>query len=109
MTIWTQDLFLPQTAKYQAIADAIEHFVAEGQLKAEEKLPTQRWLAKQLDVTVGTVGRGYAAAEAKGLVRSIVGSGCFVVGAETSADASGHPLPIDLGLNAQPAIDNDTD
>jgi DNA-binding transcriptional MocR family regulator len=77
MTMWK-----PQTdesgPRYIAIADAIERDVAGGVLTEGTKLPTHRELAKTLGVTVGTVSRGYAEAERRGLTTGEVGRGTFV-------------------------------
>ncbi len=64
--------------RYQRIAEAIAEGVAEGLLKAGDALPTQRALASALDVTPGTVIRGYAEAARKGLISGAVGRGTFV-------------------------------
>ena len=63
MTIWTPRLPQAAKSKYVAIADAIGADVASSKLQPGQKLPTQRELAKRLDVTVGTIGRAYALAE----------------------------------------------
>lgn len=63
---------------YRAIADTIAEAVDEGRLSPGERLPTHRELAEKLQVTVGTVTRGYAEAGRRGLVEGLVGSGTFV-------------------------------
>jgi DNA-binding transcriptional MocR family regulator len=79
MTIWTPDLSHRTGPKYRAIADAIAADVADGTLVPGERLPPQRSLAWTLGVTVGTISRGYAEAEKKGLVKGTVGSGTYVL------------------------------
>ncbi|WP_428243882.1 PLP-dependent aminotransferase family protein [Gynuella sp.] len=64
--------------KYKALADAIEQAIQRGELLPGEKLPTHRYLADQLNVTVGTITRGYAEAERRQLLTSKVGSGTYV-------------------------------
>ncbi|MEO1082677.1 MAG: PLP-dependent aminotransferase family protein, partial [Acidobacteriota bacterium] len=49
-----------------------------GDLNPGDRLPTHRELAKKLGVTVGTVSRGYAEAEQRGLIAGEVGRGTFV-------------------------------
>lgn len=61
-----------------AIADAIERDVRSGALTEGTRLPTHRELAELLGVTVGTVTRGYAEAERRGLTTGEVGRGTFV-------------------------------
>jgi len=78
MTIWTPDLSNYKNARYQAIADEIERGIKQGSLNAGDKLPTHRALADQLSVTIGTVTRGYAEAEKRGVVTARVGRGTFI-------------------------------
>lgn len=63
---------------YQALADAIAADLARGRLRPGDRLPTHRALARMLGVTVGTVARGYAEAERRGLLGGEVGRGTFV-------------------------------
>ncbi|GII25009.1 aminotransferase-like domain-containing protein [Planosporangium mesophilum] len=63
---------------YQALADAIGADVAHGRLNPGDRLPTHRALARTLGVTVGTVARGYAEAERRGLLGGEVGRGTFI-------------------------------
>lgn len=78
MTIWLPTRLKDETPKYLAIALAIEEDVREGRLSPGDRLPPQRDLADRLGITVGTVTRGYAEAERRGLVRGEVGRGTFV-------------------------------
>ena len=77
MTMWTPKL-REGAARYLAIADAIERDLESGALAEGERLPTHRDLATVLGVTVGTVSRGYAEAERRGLTVGEVGRGTFV-------------------------------
>lgn len=100
MTIWIPDLTGRDGPRYLAIADALGDDVACGRLSAGAQLPTQRDLAEQLRLTVGTISRAYAEAERRGLIRGEVGRGTFV--SEPSgdhADARESSGVIDLGLN----------
>lgn len=78
MTIWKPELEPGPVPRYQAIADAIANDVDRGVLPAGTRLPTHRDLAKHLGVTVGTITRGYAEAERRGLTLGEVGRGTFV-------------------------------
>lgn len=78
MTIWNPAIEEMDAPRYLAIADAIERDVAAGVLAEGERLPTHRELARRLGVTVGTVTRGYAEAERRGLTGGEVGRGTFV-------------------------------
>lgn len=103
--MWKIELSEDTGTKYEQIASAIEQDIASGQLKPGDRLPPQRKLAKQLSVTIGTIGRAYALAERRGLTRSEVGRGCFVVPAPRSqATESDRDLVIDLGMNLPPDL-----
>lgn len=64
--------------KYQALAWIIEQAIHEGKLTDQQKLPAQRLLADQLQVTHGTVTRAYALLEKKGVVKAKLGAGTYV-------------------------------
>lgn len=108
MTIWAPEIDEHgDTPLYQSIADAIERDVAAGELPAGARLPTHRRLAEALDVTVGTVTRGYAEAERRGLIVGEVGRGTFVLGerraghgwAETRVEAAHVDMSLSLPLD----------
>ena len=92
----------PDQPRYLAIADAIAQAIQIGQLGGGDRLPPQRELADELGVTVGTVSRGYAEAERRGLVFAEIGRGTFVRKpgqSELWPEEKGDPDVIDLGLN----------
>jgi DNA-binding transcriptional MocR family regulator len=78
MTPWKPDIAELTGPRYLAIAAAIARDVASGVLAEGTQLPTHRDLAEYLGVTVGTVTRGYAEAERRGLTVGEVGRGTFV-------------------------------
>jgi DNA-binding transcriptional MocR family regulator len=78
MTTWSPLIDGAAGPRYRAIADAIERDIASGTLPEGAQLPTHRELAELLGVTVGTVTRGYAEAERRGLTVGEVGRGTFV-------------------------------
>lgn len=78
MTIWLPDLSTRTGPKYRVLADAIGDAVTSGELPLEERLPTHRDLAWRLGVTVGTVSRAYALAQAEGWIAGEVGRGTYV-------------------------------
>ena len=80
MTIWIPDLTKYSGPRYKALADAIFNDIRAGILKPRQKLPTHRYLAGELGVTVGTITRGYAEAEKRELIEARIGSGTFVSG-----------------------------
>jgi len=84
MTIWISKLLKAlesgtgSGARYIQLAAAIETAIGDDSLAAGDRLPTHRALADLLGVTVGTITRGYAEAERRGLVEARVGSGTFI-------------------------------
>ncbi len=88
---------------YRAIADAIAGAVEVGELRPGDGLPTHRALARDLGVTVGTVSRGYAEAERRGLIVGEVGRGTFVRGEDAGGleafETSVGDVAVDMGLN----------
>jgi DNA-binding transcriptional MocR family regulator len=109
MTIWSAGLGEHSGSRYVAIADRLEAAIAAGELPPGARLPTHRALAATLAVTVGTVSRGYAEAERRGLVRGEVGRGTFVRGGEARdplqkllEDRLVEPGFLDLGINLPP-------
>ena len=76
--MWIPDLASRSGPRYRAIADSIAEAVGQGVLAPGDKLPPQRQLAWRLEVTVGTVSRGYMLAEQRGLVSGEIGRGTFV-------------------------------
>lgn len=112
MTNWLPDLETRHSARYLAIADALEEDVAAGRLAPGTRLPTHRDLAWRLGVTVGTVSRAYAEAERRGLVSGEVGRGTYVRDRDARQpffgpreDAPGSL--IDLSMSVAPAGLND--
>lgn len=102
MTIWqpSLDSHLPL---YLALADALARDLSAGLLQPGVRLPPQRELADFLGVTVGTVSRGYAEAERRGLVRGEVGRGTFIRGSQSrdpwpSSDEDAGLIDFSLSL-----------
>lgn len=108
MTIWMPVIPESNTPRYVAIADAIELAIKNQTLTAGERLPTHRAFAEHLAVTVGTITRGYAEAERRGLVSARVGSGTYVNGLQSGEDQFAILTPktsgrINFSLNLQVA------
>ena len=78
MTIWIPELASGTLPKYKKLADAIDQAILNNILKSGYKLPPQRQLADALQVTTGTVTRGYNESERRGSVVARVGSGTYV-------------------------------
>lgn len=105
MTIW-MPMLDPAMPRYRALADAIRLDIASGRLPAGTRLPPQRRLADALGVTVGTITRGYAEAERRGLVTSRVGSGTYINGLvsaqRVSAEGFGHVFRVGAACEEPP-------
>jgi len=65
-------------SKYIRVANGIEQAIKEHTLHGGDRLPPQRELADELGVTLGTVSRGYAEAEKRGLLQGETGRGTFI-------------------------------
>jgi GntR family transcriptional regulator len=62
----------------EQIRDQIRGLIASGRLAADERLPSVRQLAKDLDVAPGTVAKAYKALEAEGILSARTGGGTRV-------------------------------
>jgi DNA-binding transcriptional MocR family regulator len=71
---------------YLQLTEALAFAVARGELALGERLPSERELAGLLGVSRTTVVAAYRELEARGLVRSHVGRGTFVVGGAGADD-----------------------
>src|SRR5262245_14596136 len=76
------------------IVRALESDIESGVLKPGERLPTQRELADDINVALGTVTRAYGLAKAQGLVTGTIGRGTFVAGTQEDIEE-----PIDFSRN----------
>jgi DNA-binding transcriptional MocR family regulator len=74
---------------YLQLCDALESAIDLGELQPGERLPSERDLARQLDVSRTTVVSAYDELRARGLVRGQVGRGTYV---EARPEQSGAPF-----------------
>lgn len=63
---------------YEQIYEAIKTAVLTGELKEGEALPSIRFLAKELQISVITTKRAYDELERDGFIDSVQGKGSFV-------------------------------
>jgi GntR family transcriptional regulator/MocR family aminotransferase len=63
---------------YQQIYEGIKDNILKGKLKANEKLPSKRSLAEQLNVSINSVSFGYEQLLAEGYIYTIERKGYFV-------------------------------
>ena len=66
---------------YRQIVDQIGYQIANGTLRAGDRLPSVRELAKRLPVNQNTVLKAYVLLEEDGLISRIQGDGTFVANA----------------------------
>lgn len=65
---------------YLQIKNQIKAAIISGELQADEQLPSIRFLAKELRVSVITTKRAYDELEIEGFINSVQGKGSFVTG-----------------------------
>jgi DNA-binding transcriptional MocR family regulator len=99
VTGWRPELRGDGEPAYLQIAEALAADVALGALPVGARLPTHRALAVDLGLAIGTVTRGYAEAERRGLIEAVVGRGSFVAGSQAQVETEGL---IDLSRNIAP-------
>ena len=68
---------------YEQIASQIKSAVIAGEVKPGEPLPSLRFLAKELRVSVISTKRAYEELEREGFLYSVPGKGSFVAGKNT--------------------------
>ena len=91
---------------YQALADRIRLLVLDGRIALGARLPAERDLAAQLDLSRTTVSATYATLRESGYLSSVRGSGS-VTKLPTKSTVTGHqsePGFLDLSKAAMPAI-----
>ncbi len=99
MAAWRPDLSHDDGHAYERIVSRLAADIEDGRLAPGARLPTQRALAEEIGVGLGTVTRAYAEAEARGLIEGVVGRGSFVTAARAPSPDSG---PVDLAHNIPP-------
>lgn len=64
---------------YEQLVDNIKILVITGELKADEKLPSVRSLARELGINPNTIQKAYAELERCGVILTLPGRGSIVV------------------------------
>ena len=80
---------------YQAVAERLAKAIAAGDHKPGDRLPAERDLAEQFDVSRTTIREAIIALEIQGLVEVRVGSGVYVTNARARTKAA--PIEMDIG------------
>ena len=65
---------------YEQITAQIKNLIISGELKPGDALPSMRFLAKELRISVITTKRAYEELERSGLIETVAGKGSFVAG-----------------------------
>ncbi len=106
-TPWVPRLEPSPKPLYLHIADTLEADIASGRLVAQQQLPTQRALARQLDLNYATISRAYAEAQRRGLIVARVGQGSFVCGLQSTGTKRAHSVArvVDMTMNLPPEPD----
>lgn len=94
--------------KNRLIIDTILSDIASGALRIGDRVTSERQLAKQFDISVGTVRRALEQLEHRGVLKREHGRGTFVRGPVASVevrylrfrDAAGRDLPVYLHMMA---------
>ena len=63
---------------YEQVIEEIKKEIVRGELKPGNKLPSQRKLAREIDVNSNTVQRAYRELEQRGFVETKRGRGTFI-------------------------------
>ncbi|WP_066891048.1 GntR family transcriptional regulator [Clostridium nigeriense] len=63
---------------YEQIVNSIKEAIISGDLEPNEKLPSIRSLAKDLNISVITTKRAYDELESQGFIETVGGKGCYV-------------------------------
>lgn len=63
---------------YEQITMQIKNLIISGELRPGEPLPSMRYLAKELRISVITTKRAYEDLERDGFITTVVGKGSFV-------------------------------
>lgn len=80
---------------YQAVAERLAKSMAAGDFKPGDRLPAERDLAEQFDVSRTTIREAIIALEIQGMVDVRVGSGVYVSSARARTKST--PMEMDIG------------
>ena len=95
---------------YRQIADQLAELIRSGEFKPGDRLPSERDLSAQLNVSRASVREALIALEIDGLVDVRVGLGVFVnaaPAANSQTDALGEPGPFEV-LSARYLVEGET-
>ena len=88
---------------YEQVTDQIKGLILSGALNAGDPLPSMRYLAKELRISVITTKRAYADLERDGFIVTVTGKGTFV--ADKNMDFLREEKLRQIDRHLQAAID----
>ena len=94
------------TPIYLQITDQIQELIRRGELISGEKLPTERVLKREYNISVGTVKAAYKKLAQMNKVISVQGSGTYVARMQTELEMSHLRAEIDQLLNRALQVPN---
>jgi DNA-binding transcriptional MocR family regulator len=95
--LWASGLTDGEGPRYLQIVKFLERAIANGSLRAGDRLPAQRRLAELLDIDLTTVTRGFAEARRRQLIEARGTLGTFIAAPRVELTQS-----IDLSMNIPP-------
>ncbi|WP_133136733.1 PLP-dependent aminotransferase family protein [Legionella rowbothamii] len=106
MIYWTPRFSRKVKSKYMQIVEALAEDIENGLLMNGARLPSQRQIAKALDIDLTTVTRALNEAARRGLIEAKRGDGTHV--RQTSQQKEGVQVPseLDLSMNIAPQPDD---
>ena len=85
---------------YDQITSQIKALIMAGELKEGDALPSMRFLAKELRISVITTKRAYDELEKAGYLYTVPGKGCYVAEKNTQLVREGYLTQIEEHMTA---------
>ncbi|WP_201645387.1 aminotransferase-like domain-containing protein [Paraburkholderia metrosideri] len=95
--LWASGFTGGEGPRYLQIVKFLEHAIAQGSLRAGDRLPAQRRLAELLGIDLTTVTRGFAEARRRQLIEARGTLGTFIAAPKVELTQS-----VDLSMNIPP-------
>ena len=69
---------MSRQAVYEQLIEQMERFILSGILKTGDQIPSVRSLSVDLSVNPNTIQKAYSQMDARGMIYSVPGKGCFI-------------------------------
>jgi DNA-binding transcriptional MocR family regulator len=105
LLLWKPDIENRDGPKYLAVVSSLAADIRSGKLRPGFRLPSQRKLAKSLNVDVTTITRAFNEARRLGLIEANAGRGSFIRASQTFSHtniAAHEPRVVNLSNNSPP-------